>query len=68
MPSEKWPSGLSIALKVEDGDDQRARPVVAVDLLKKFGILEVHDLPDVSPMMIKNRRGDVVGRVEAANP
>jgi L-asparaginase II len=66
LPSEKWPSGLSIALKVEDGDDRRARPVVAVALLKKLGILSGNYLPELSPMLIKNRRGDMVGNVEAA--
>jgi L-asparaginase II len=65
LPSEKWPSGLAIALKIEDGDDRRARPVVAVALLKKFGILSQDDLPELSPMVIKNRRGDIVGRVES---
>ncbi|PYS99851.1 MAG: L-asparaginase [Acidobacteria bacterium] len=66
LPSEKWPSGLSIALKVEDGDDRRARPVVAVELMKRFGVLSPEDLPELSPMLIKNRRGDVVGRIESA--
>ena len=66
LPGELWPSGLSIALKVEDGDDRRARPVIAVALLKKFGILSSEDLPELSPMPVKNRRGDFVGRVEAA--
>ena len=65
LPSEERPLGLSIALKIEDGDDRRARPVVAVELLKKFGILSGDDLPELSPMPVKNRRGDVVGRVEA---
>src|SRR4029453_827264 len=65
LPSEKWPSGLAIALKVEDGDDKRARPVIAVELLKRFGILSVDDLPELSPMTVKNRRGDVIGRVES---
>ena len=66
LPGEKWPSGLAVAMKVEDGDDRRARPVVAVELLKKFGILSGEDLPELSPMPVKNRRGDVVGRVETA--
>ena len=66
LPSEKWPSGLSIAVKVEDGDDRRARPVVAVELLKRFKVLAADDLPELSPMAIKNRRGDIVGRIEAA--
>ena len=66
LASEQWPTGLSIAMKVEDGDDRRARPVAAVALLKKFGVLSDEDLPELSPMPVKNRRGDVVGRVEAA--
>jgi L-asparaginase II len=65
LPSDRWPAGLGIALKVEDGDDRRARPVVAVELLRQLGILSADDLADVSPMTIKNRRGDVVGKVEA---
>src|SRR5258706_11702072 len=58
LPSEKWPKGLGIALKVEDGDDHRARPVVAVEILRQLGILSASDLPNLSPMPIKNRRGD----------
>ena len=65
LPSEKYPKGLAIALKIEDGDDKRARPVVAVEVLKQLGIFSSGDLPELSPMPIKNRRGDVVGRVEA---
>ena len=63
LPSEKWPTGLGIALKVEDGDDHRGRPVVAVEILRQLGILSDNDLPDLSPMPIKNRRGDIVGTV-----
>ncbi|MEO8573099.1 MAG: asparaginase [Pyrinomonadaceae bacterium] len=65
LPSEKYPTGLGIALKIEDGDDKRARPVVAVAILKRVGILLPDDLPELSPMPIKNRRGDIVGRVVA---
>jgi L-asparaginase II len=65
LPGEKYPSGLAIALKIEDGDDRRARPVVAVEILKRLGVLVAGDLPELSPMPFKNRRGDVVGRVEA---
>ncbi len=67
LPSEEYPTGLAIALKIEDGDDKRARPVVAVALLKQLGILSAGDLPELSPLLIKNRRGDVVGRIEAAS-
>ena len=65
LPSEKYPTGLGIALKIEDGDDRRAQPVVAVEVLKRLGILSAQDLPELSPMPIKNRRGDVVGSVIA---
>ena len=67
LPSEKHPTGLAIALKIEDGDDKRARPVVAVEVLRQLGILSAEDLAEVSPMPIKNRRGDVVGMIQPAN-
>ncbi len=63
LPSEKYPRGLSIALKVEDGDDKRGRPVAAVTILRELGILTKDELSEVSPMQLTNRRGDVVGKV-----
>ncbi len=65
LPSEKYPTGLGIALKVEDGDDHRGRPVIAVEILRQLGILPGDAMHELSPMPIKNRRGDVVGRVGA---
>lgn len=65
LPCDKYPTGLGIALKVADGDDHRARPVVAVEILRQLGILSNDDLTDLSPMPIKNRRGDVVGEVSS---
>ena len=62
LPCERWPTGLGIALKIADGDDHRARPVVAVEVLRQMGILSDNDLPDLSPMPVKNRRGNVVGK------
>jgi L-asparaginase II len=66
LPSEQFPKGAAIALKIEDGDDKRGRPVVAIELLRRMGILSNTDLEHYSPMPIKNRRGDIVGRVEHA--
>ena len=63
LPSDKYPRGLGIALKVEDGDDHRGRPVIAVEILKQLDIIVETALPELSPMLIKNRRGDHVGRV-----
>jgi len=65
LPCDRWPTGLGIALKVADGDDHRARPVVAVGVLRQLEVLSMNDLAEISPMPIKNRRGDIVGSVEA---
>lgn len=65
LPCEKWKTGLGIALKIEDGDDQRARAAISVKVLRQLGILGAEDLQDYSPLPIKNRRGDLVGRVES---
>ncbi len=67
LPSEKWPHGLAIALKIEDGNDHRARPVVAVEVLKRLGVIANDSLPELSPMPLKNRRGDVVGHVASVD-
>ncbi len=65
LPNEKFPRGLGIALKIEDGDDKRARAVVSVSVLRQLGIFEKDTLENYSPMPIKNRRGDTVGKVRA---
>jgi L-asparaginase II len=66
LPNPKWKNGLGIAFKIEDGDDKRARAVVAIELFKKLGIFAANALSELSPLPIKNRRGDTVGRVEAS--
>lgn len=65
LPSKRWKTGLGIAFKIEDGEDKRARPVLAVELLRQLGILSESNLTDISPMAILNRRGDSVGKVVA---
>lgn len=65
LPCEQWPSGLAIALKIEDGDDFLSRQVVAIEILRRLEVLAPGDLAEYSPMPVKNRRGDVVGKVEA---
>jgi L-asparaginase II len=65
LPSEKWKRGLGIALKIDDGDDKRARAVISVEVLRQLGIFADETLKDYSPLPIKNRRGETVGRVEA---
>ena len=65
LPSEKWRTGLSIALKIEDGDDQRARAVASVEILRQLGVLAKDALADISPLPIMSRRGAIVGQIAA---
>jgi L-asparaginase II len=66
LPSPKWKRGLGIALKIEDGEDLRARTVAGIELLRQLEVLKADDLKELSPMPVKNWRGDVVGKVEAS--
>ena len=68
LPCEKWPNGLAVALKIEDGDDGRARPVVAIELLRRLGMMDENAekiLSEFSPIILKNRQDIEVGRVAA---
>ncbi|HEX6717910.1 MAG TPA: asparaginase [Pyrinomonadaceae bacterium] len=68
-PSEQWPKGLGVALKIEDGDDKRARPTVVIESLRQLGVLRDESLEALARYAffpVKNRRGDVVGEVSAS--
>lgn len=68
LPCQDWPRGLGLALKIEDGDDHRARPTVVIESLRQLGILADESLEAVSRYAffpVHNRRGDVVGEVTA---
>ena len=69
LPCEDWPRGLGLALKIEDGDDRRARPPAVIEALRQLGVLsetELSALASYSPTIIENRRGDRVGEARAA--
>ena len=69
LPSAEWPKGLGLALKIDDGDDRRARPPAVIDALKQLNVLADNDLAALSdyvPIPITNRRGERVGEVRAA--
>lgn len=69
LPCDDWPSGLGLALKIEDGDDHRARPPAVIEALRQLGVLtkpELIALADYSPTAITNRRGERVGEARAA--
>jgi L-asparaginase II len=69
LPCAEWPLGLGLALKIEDGEDRRARPTVVIETLRQLGVLTTEALEAVKPyasFTIENRRGDVVGEVNAS--
>ncbi|HEX5602074.1 MAG TPA: asparaginase [Pyrinomonadaceae bacterium] len=68
-PSEEWPHGLGIAIKIEDGDDKTARAPVVIESMRQLGILHDESLEAVARYAffpVKNRRGDIVGEVSAS--
>jgi L-asparaginase II len=69
LPCDYWPGGLGLALKIDDGDDHRARPPAVIEALRQLGVLtkqELIALADYAPTAITNRRGDRVGEARAA--
>lgn len=69
LPCEDWPKGLGLALKIEDGDDRRARPTVVIETLRQLGILRDASLDHVARYAffpVNNRRGEIVGEVRAS--
>ncbi|MCA1616011.1 MAG: asparaginase [Acidobacteria bacterium] len=68
LPSERWPHGLGLALKIEDGEDRRARPTVVIESLRQLGALDEEALALLAPyasLTVRNHRGDTVGEVRA---
>ncbi|HEX8162932.1 MAG TPA: asparaginase [Pyrinomonadaceae bacterium] len=69
LPSERFPRGLGLALKIEDGEDRRARPTVVVESLRQLGALDAEASERLEPyasFTIRNHNGDAVGEVRAA--
>ena len=69
LPCPEWPNGFGFALKIEDGDDRRARPPAVIEALRQFRVLqeaELAALSSYSPTPINNRRGERVGEARAA--
>jgi len=67
-PSTQWPRGLGLAIKIEDGDDRRARPIVVLEALRQLEILNETDLERFASLRnpgIRNLRGELVGEVRA---
>ncbi|HEX8177512.1 MAG TPA: asparaginase [Pyrinomonadaceae bacterium] len=68
LPSERWPRGLGIAIKMEDGEDRRSRPTVVIETLRQLGVLDAEAIEELAPysrFTVRNHRGDEVGEVRA---
>ena len=69
LPCGRFPRGLGLALKIEDGEDRRARPTVVVESLRQLGALDAEASAQLEPyasFTIRNHNGDAVGEVRAA--
>jgi L-asparaginase II len=69
LPCAQWPQGLGLALKIEDGDDHRARPPAVIEALRQLDVLATNELAvlaSYAPTIIRNRRGERVGEARAA--
>lgn len=69
LPCDEWPTGIGFALKMEDGDDKRARPPAVIEALRQLRVLhetEISSLASYAPTPITNRRGERVGEARAA--
>jgi L-asparaginase II len=69
LPCEEWPRGLGLALKIEDGDDHRARPTVVIEALHQLSLLRDESLEAVARYAffpVRNRRGEIVGEIRAS--
>jgi len=67
LPCERWPEGLGLAFKLEDGDKgDRARSPAAVEILRQLGLFGDSlpgSLSKFARQTLKNHRGDEVGEV-----
>jgi L-asparaginase II len=55
-----------LAFKIEDGEDRRARPTVAIEALRQLGVLNADALEALAPYAsfpVRNHRGDFVGEI-----
>jgi L-asparaginase II len=69
LPCEMYPRGLGLALKIEDGEDRRARPPVVIEALRQLGALDAEARAELEPyasFTVRNHRGEAVGAVRAS--
>jgi L-asparaginase II len=68
LPCERWPKGLGLAFKIEDGEDRHARSTIAIEALRQLGVLDEDAYKTLSPYAsfpVQNHRGEKVGQIRA---
>lgn len=66
LPCDRYPQGLGIAIKIEDGDIRRARDPVVIETLRQLGLLDGGELARLAPYAgskVLNHRRLEVGEV-----
>ena len=68
LPNARYPQGLGIAIKIEDGDIRRARDPVVIETLRQLGLLDDAQLAQLAryaSATVFNHRRLAVGEVRA---
>ena len=66
LPNPQWKRGLGIALKIENGEDRRSRPIAALEILRQLGVFDAETAESLNSVIrppLKNRRQIIVGEV-----
>jgi L-asparaginase II len=69
LPCERWPKGLGLAFKIEDGEDRRARSTISIEALRQLDVLDEDAYKTLLPYAsfpIQNHRGEKVGQIRAS--
>ncbi len=69
LPCERWPKGLGLAFKIEDGEDRRARSTIAIEALRQLDVLDEDAYKALSPYAsfpVLNHRSEKVGQIRAS--
>jgi L-asparaginase II len=67
LPCERWPAGLGLAFKIEDGEDRRARSTIAIEALRQLDVWDADAIQRLLPYAsfpVLNHRGEKVGQIQ----
>ena len=67
LPCKEWPNGLGLALKIEDGDDHRARPTVVIESPTNLAcsMMKHEAVSKYAFFPVRNRNGKLSERLDS---